>query len=350
MKNDKKAVVSIVLSCVAFLTCWICIGVPIAVVALVLAILSMKDKNSKSALRVVALISSIAALLLSTIVAVAMTGMIISSEPVENNTAENNTIETVISSEETVVSSEEQASESIGEITSKDTSEDASENAETTTEETEMYETSLAETEAQEKPEVRKEIIDGFTYSARQGELEMYAVIVIDEGVASIEGWAYLDGEDYPELDVKTYLYPNEDGGFTSEDGMYSLYDVGDHMIVLSYQEDDVLFEGDFFLMSGDPVEYNQGFVTTEEFLEFVRDDGNVGHTVTFIAEYSGLHIGIHQFYVSDGRTSVTVNISSKSTDASFFRGDIVRITGEFLGRNSNTGQLEFSNISMERQ
>nr|DAY68577.1 MAG TPA: hypothetical protein [Caudoviricetes sp.] len=250
---------------------------------------------------------------------------------------------------------------------SKIVSEPEEEKAETEKIETETTETKHTETEIATEviTDDAYSVTPGVTYVTYEGgydnDKELY-LNLIDEGDAvRYVGFSYDEGELNPAYNVDVTLYPVDNVTWVSEDGLWVANYLMDGIFYFGQQKDyNSDFMGNFSIFgsvySPDPAADTTSsevltFNSDSEMRDFLRDDSNIGKTVTFdayvtVSKNDCMYINA---LWTDGSSTDCIYIEnfSNASSTKIFDGDYVTFTGEFVGFNS-INEPDFNAISIE--
>ena len=244
-----------------------------------------------------------------------------------------------------------------------------SENKEVKTEkaETEKIETETTETENTET-EITTEVstddvysvTPGVTYVTYEGgydnDKELY-LNLIDEGDAvRYVGFSYDEGELNPAYNVDVLMHKTDDTTWVSDDNLWKASYLMDGIFYFGQQKD---FNSDFmgnFSIFGNSSESTDTtscevltFNSDSEMREFLRDDSNIGKTVTFDAHVLNIldeYIAVEAVW-ADGSTTYDIVISNSNISTRLLDEDYITFTGVFKGFN-DLNDASFSTSSVE--
>lgn len=233
--------------------------------------------------------------------------------------------------------------------------------------ETEKIETETAETENTETeitPEVSTDdvysVTPGVTYVTYEGgydnDKELY-LNLIDEGDAvRYVGFSYDEGELNPAYNVDVLMHKTDDTTWVSDDNLWKASYLMDGIFYFGQQKDyNSDFMGNFSIFgnSSESTDTTSSEVLTfnsdSEMREFLRDDSNIGKTVTFDAHVLNIldeYIAVEAVW-ADGSTTYDIVISNSNISTRLFDDDYITFTGVFKGFN-DLNDASFSTSSVE--
>lgn len=243
-----------------------------------------------------------------------------------------------------------------------------SENREVNTEkaETEKIETETKHTETEIATEVTTDdaysVTPGVTYVTYEGgydnDKELY-LNLIDEGDAvRYVGFSYDEGELNPAYNIDVLMHKIDDTTWVSDDNLWKASYLMDGIFYFGQQKDynsDFMGSFSIFGNSSESADTTSSEVLTfnsdSEMRDFLRDDSNIGKTVTFdayvtVSKNDCMYINA---LWTDGSSTDCIYIENfnNASSTKIFDGDYVTFTGEFVGFNS-INEPDFNAISIE--
>lgn len=184
-------------------------------------------------------------------------------------------------------------------------------------------------------------------------------VLYEDDNTMRYVGWGYDEAGNIDESVHVDILMKQSDTStkWLSEDGLWGA----------SYLTDDIVYVGQESVWDSDfmgsfsrmPVEDTSAstasseevltFNSDSEMREFIRDDSNIGKTVTFDAHVLNIldeYIAVEAVW-ADGSTTYDIVISNSNISTRLLDGDYITFTGVFKGFN-NLNDASFSTTSVE--
>lgn len=246
-----------------------------------------------------------------------------------------------------------------------------SENREVNTEkvETEKIETETTETENTETKIATEVTTDdvysvtpGVTYVTYEGgydnDKELYLNLIEEGDAVRYVGFSYDEGELNPAYNVDVLMHKIDDTTWVSDDNLWKASYLMDGIFYFGQQKD---YNSDFmgnFSIFGNSSESSDTtssevltFNSDSEMRDFLRDDSNIGKTVTFdayvtVSKNDCMYINA---LWTDGSSTDCIYIENfnNASSTKIFDGDYVTFTGEFVGFNS-INEPDFNAISIE--
>lgn len=180
---------------------------------------------------------------------------------------------------------------------------------------------------------------------------------LIDEGDAvRYVGFSYDEGELNPAYNVDVLMHKTDDTTWVSDDNLWKASYLMDGIFYFGQQKD---FNSDFmgnFSIFGNSSESTDTtscevltFNSDSEMREFLRDDSNIGKTVTFDAHVLNIldeYIAVEAVW-ADGSTTYDIVISNSNISTRLLDDDYITFTGVFKGFN-DLNDASFSTSSVE--
>lgn len=239
---------------------------------------------------------------------------------------------------------------------SSDNKEVKTETAETET--TQSENTELKITSEEISVEDMRSAIPGVSYVTYEGgsasDEELYLNLINEGNAVRYVGFSYDEGELRPEYNVDVVMYQVDDTTWVSDDNLWKASYLTDETFYFGQQENnDSDFMGTFGRITADSASASSQevltFTSDSEMRDFLRDDSNIGKTVTFDAYVMDSLDDVIFVYAlwSDGSKSHNIAVSNSNASVKILNGDYITFTGVYKGFN-DLNKAYFDTISIE--
>lgn len=232
---------------------------------------------------------------------------------------------------------------------------------ETVTEETETEEDVVSEVMEEELAEKGIYITPGSTFYTIDGGYDndrtLYLnVLYEDDNTMRYVGWGYDENGNVDEaVHIDVLMKQTDDATkWLSEDGLWGASYFTDDIVYVGQQSVwDSDFMGTFGRITADSASASSQevltFTSDSEMRDFLRDDSNIGKTVTFDAYVMDPLDDIIFVYAlwSDGSKSHNIVVSNSNASVKILNGDYITYTGVYKGFN-DLNEAYFDTISIE--